>query len=730
MKLKRFLSLALSLAMLGAASPLALADGETGAGSDERLAAVTARVKETLDLDTEAYTDFSGALEEGWMAPVWRLSWNGEPGSLEISASESGQVISYYRYDADETWDSDSLSLPDGDPVQAKAAAEDFLRRVLAEGETAELDGSGDNALRQTSYRYRGTLLLNGLPSPVSYYVNVRASDCAVTRFYRDNLETEYIGSVPSGTFRTSEAEAGALLRDTLTLRLEYALNDDGETAVLRYLPDLRDSYYVDDATGELIDLTALYEELGGNRNYGDYSVSGDEAAMSTMDAGGAGLTEAEQLGADKLKGTLSGDALEEKARAFSELGLADYTLSSVSYREEELDGEAAIAARLIFAKKTDDGTCRRTVTLDARSGELRSVTSSMPWRDGFTPGVTEDEARSAAERFLSLYRRGRFDQCAAYEGDPGVWSLLNSGDVMEYTFTYAEQVNGYPYAGNALTVEIDAADGSVSGFSESWDEDVTFRAVGEIVTMDEAVDAYLDAFTVEGGYVSVPVALDGAYAALAELGYTSYPSLKLGYRLREGEAYVAGIDAETGKLVTQAAGEAAEIAYGDLDAAPWAKEAVETLAAYGIGYAGEEFQPAKTVTQLDLVLLLASCRGYRFDPEDLQEGEADAAYQAAYSMGALKRADRSDGKTLTRIEVLKMLLDAGGYGSAARLQGIYRTDFTDQAEVGEALLGYAALGQAMGVVQGDGQGRLAPNRAATRAEAAVMLYAFMEREV
>ena len=85
------------------------------------------------------------------------------------------------------------------------------------------------------------------------------------------------------------------------------------------------------------------------------------------------------------------------------------------------------------------------------------------------------------------------------------------------------------------------------------------------------------------------------------------------------------------------------------------------------------------------------------------------------------------DGRTIW-LETAKLLLDAGGYGPAARLQGIYHTAFSDQADIPDGLLGYAALAQGLGMVRGDGSGRLNPNRTATRGEAAVMLYAFMGR--
>ena len=154
----------------------------------------------------------------------------------------------------------------------------------------------------------------------------------------------------------------------------------------------------------------------------------------------------------------------------------------------------------------------------------------------------------------------------------------------------------------------------------------------------------------------------------------------------------------------------------------------MEALARYGIGSAGDSFAPTQALTQRDLVALLVSTRGYRVDPGALDDAGADDLYRTAYGMGLLTRAEREDGRPLTRLETAKLLLDAGGYGPAARLQGIYHTAFSDQADIPDGLLGYAALAQGLGMVRGDGSGRLNPNRTATRGEAAVMLYAFMGR--
>lgn len=724
---KRILSLMLApILLFSMVVPGSAAESNDSA---DRLAAVTWKVKTTLALNTERYKEFSGQLREGELAPTWQLSWSGEDGSLEVTAAESGGVLSYYRYDVDEERDDIPLSLPKSDPAKAKEAASAFLKRVLASGETAELDAAdSSNNLRQTRYYFRGTVLLNGCSSPLRFSVTVRASDYAVVQFHRDSVEANYIGTIPAASFRTQRGAAESLLRGTVSLRLEYVLDEGKDTAVLRYLPNQIHSFYVDDATGKLVDLTDLYEELGklGSPGGGDYGAESGPAADE--DSANGSLTPAEQLGADKLKGTLDKGALDQKARAVSQLGLDSYTLASASYREEQVNGASVIVARLTYAKRVEDETLRRWVTLDAKTGALMAVSSSGRWNDDAVKKVDEDTARKTAEAFLEAQQKERFALCEAYT-DFSAFQREN-GRYGTWSFQYARKANGYFFSNDQLTVGVDTADGSVSAYSQSWTEQVKFDSPDGLIAEEEAVNAYFKTFQLTRGYVAVPQKLDLSdpdYIPLGEMGYTALNSLKLGWQLTAPDKSVTGIDAKTGEPVSWDRVESNSPQYSDL-AGSEAKAAAEALAGYGIGYAGGKFRPDKKLTQLDLVALLASAQGVLIDPDNLADGDADRAYRAAYGMGALQRSDREDSRTMSRMDVIRFLLDTGGYGPAARFQGIYRTDFSDQKEIPENMLGYAALAQAMKVAQGDGAGRLNPSQSVTRGDAAVMLLAFMQR--
>ncbi len=105
---------------------------------------------------------------------------------------------------------------------------------------------------------------------------------------------------------------------------------------------------------------------------------------------------------------------------------------------------------------------------------------------------------------------------------------------------------------------------------------------------------------------------------------------------------------------------------------------------------------------------------------------QSDDLYSRAYSLGMLTRAERQDGHVMTRGETVRMLLQGAGFGPVARLQGIFTCAYADRDQIPAELLSWAALAQGLGMVSPEGS--FAADRAATRAEAAVMLYNLMSR--
>lgn len=722
--MKKLLALLLSAALLCGTALPALADSET---ADARLTQVTQAVKSALDLDTTAYTDFHGDSTEDALAPVWYLTWTGDAGSLSIEALEDGTVIYYSLSEYIETPEpltgSALPAFPAVDNDAATAAAQSFLDKVLDKGvESAELELTRSPDLNGGDYRFSADILLNGLPSPLSLSLTVRAEDLEVIRFSRDVLANSCLGDIPSAVPAASEAEAAALLRATLDLRLEYVLSDDDPTrAVLRYLPEYGHDFYVDAATGELIDLTELEDGMlkSGAASGGAANDTAESAPSASPEEGA--LTAAEQAGIQKLEGVQSKETLDAGLRSVTEYGLTDYELVGASYTllEGGEDTEDRVTCALQYSRSAGDGVWRRTFTVDARTGAVESLYSRGPRNEERKPALTAGEAQARAEAFLKAY----------YPDHAGHLELYNSSvdSVAEgypfYSFTFARQENGFFFPYHSYTVGIDSTDGSVSSLSFTYTEDVTFDDPTGIIDAGAALDAWLGTYDVTLGYLYVPEPLtsgDAAQDKLLQLGFRSFYRLKLGYTLEREGSYL-GIDAKTGEPVERQYEQAEGLNYTDLEG-HWARETVETLAGYDVGYDADTFGPDQALTQWDLVSLLYSLDYWAVDPASEDPDLRNEVYAAAYRAGYLAREDRDDGALLTRAGVIQILLDRAGYGQVAALEGIFTCAYTDRDTIPEGGLGYAALAQGLGLVEG----AYAGTRTATRAEAAVLLYRLM----
>ena len=704
--MKRTISVILVALLLLGALPAFAAESPVG----DELAKVVALVKPQLGIGDE-YTDFSGELVEDETGSYWSMRWSADDGSyLFVDATSQGKVLSYQRSQESERYGGDfAPTLPKLNRADAQKLAESFLKKVLAAGESIQISQDGFRAANSKNHYFSGTILVNGLPSPFGFNLRVSSDLQAVASFNRDN--GRYLGGIPSAAPATTKEAAEKLLKEAMKFRLIYvAAEEDGsptDHAVLRYEPLYGGNYLVDAQTGKLIDVEDLYDglEKGGETNT---SAPQESAADS---AGETKLSQAELEGIEKLDGVLDRTQLDAAARKLAELGLAGLSLSEANYRYSKEDD--TYTCRLTYFQESGNLITRKYLNMDAKTGELLSLSTSRSGRNDtkIPQNVTGSAAQSKAEAFLAKY----------YADTYGKMKLLDSG---ENQYTFAQQENGYFFPENFYTVAVSPVDGSIDQLYGEY-RDVTFDAAENLITEEAARSAYYGEFETTLCYRAIPKKLDPTdpiEAALVKVGYTYLHELRLAYDART-ETSPYAVDAKTGKVLKRSVSEAAYgLQYTDVTSG---KE-ILALAQQGIGFTGGTFQKSKALTQLDMVALLVSADGYRYVPGD--ESAADQLYDVAYSLGILKRGARSDQKQITRLELVKTLLDMSGYGKAAKLTGIYTCSFTDAKSIPAADLGYAAIAQGLKMVNGDEQKRFLPNAIATREQAAIMLYNFMNR--
>jgi len=729
MKLRRLAAMVLSAAMV---LPAAAAEN-----ADARLERVTKSVKTALGIGDE-YSSFHGENSELPLGSRWTLRWETDDGSgVRVTATEEGKVIGYNR-DAAAVRRDDRFgpSFPAMTREEAQTAARRFLDRVLAKGESAEFDGAQavPASLGAQQYGFGGTIRLNGLPTPMSFRIWVWISDGMVSSFWRGD-ESDYAGQPPDAQSSITADKARALLRGVLDMELIYVRDNGGSEAVLRYVPKPADDFYVD-AGGKLINLSQLRRELWKDSSAASKSglAGGGErnAPQAAAEDAADSLSPAEQEGIARLEGILPKQTLDRAVRAWRELKLDGFELAGCHYSVDRQDithsgadtpQQSGVTARLVYAKRAGDSVARRSVRVDARTGELLEMSGYAP-HDSGTAALSAQAARESAEAFLGRLWKDQFAQCELYENaQPD-----SAGDT--YSYTFAQKTNGFFFPENVLTVRICAVDGAVTGFSRSFDESVRFAPAGGEVGLEAAKTAWANSFPVELAYIAVPEKLDllgGDVRGLLEAGYSCYDTLRPGYALGERDGYYLGVDAKTGRVVRREAEESEDISYGDLSG-HWARDAFLELAQYNVGWWGGSAQPDAPLSQLSYIALLASADGYVYRPDSEDGKAADELYAYAVRRGILTRAERDDGRTITRGEMVKLLLDSLGYRDIANLPNIFTCGFTDAGSIPAPMLGYAALAQGLGIVKGDQAGNFDAARPSTRAEAAVTLWQYMKR--
>ena len=716
---KRIISVFLSsLLLLTMSVPAFAVDAQ-----DEALTKVTQLVKTTLGIDN-SYTEFDGNLTEDGNFSYWSLYWKKDGESISVNADSNGKIFAYNKNIETEVYSYNTFFSPTFPKLsrdEVLPVAKTFVEKLLSKNETLSFNKteSSMNTQDATSYQFSGTINLNGLKSPETFYVQVQLSDKTVTSFSRSYNRSVYSGTIPSATPTITADKAAEILKGKVKLQLQYVLDKDGKTAVLQYLPIYIGDIAVDANTGAIAE---IYHQI-----YYANGVANDSAKTTREESG---LSDVEQSTIDKLTGVYSKTELDAAIRAITSLGIdSKYTLDSARYTMDKESGK--VQCTLNYIKEiSDEGTLQarfpeayssmkasggiypinidKTVTIDAKTLSLISM-ETYKNADKEASNQTKDQLKSGAEKFLSTYFTDKYKACAYNDF---------SGANEEGSFTYSQTANGILFPTNSLYVGINKYDGTIDRFGSSWTDGVTFASADGVISADKALSAYNACFKTVLQYVEV--ATDSSNNdSIRYPQYSKDTKFLLAYKY-ESENYVTGVDAKTGKAITETAVNTQAISYTDLNGC-YGKTQIEKLAKYGIGFAGTTFQPTVKLTQKDAITLLLSAIGYTTDNED-------SLYQMAYNYKFLTKSEKDAAKTLNRSEFTKMLIGATEYGAAAKLDGIYKCGFRDDSKISKTYYGYVAIAKALKVVSGDSKNYFNPSTVVTRQDAAIMLYNFMSR--
>ncbi len=706
--MKKLIALLLSGALMASTLPAAFA---ADSGMNAQAEAVTRKVKALFNIGDE-YTDFQSEYYQERNVGTWELYWSNETEgkSLSVQVTEQGKVLRYSQNSDEKDTNQHGFSpaLPKISNAAAKQMAQEFLAKVLTSGETVQID---DDDLSRSGQEVSVSfdIKLNGISSPLNG--NMWIDSTGIRNFWRAD-SASYIGGVPSATPSVQSEEAQSTLRSASKLRLIYTSDPNhqnkdpkkGETkkASLQYVPVDSDERVVDAKSGKLMNLSEL------ERNYfesdKEAGVSGgsanDAAAAPEAENARKSLSEAEISGLDKLKDVMTVQQIDSRVRSMPELGLAGYTLADSNYSYNKV--KDAYTCRLSYNTGKKEAYDYKFISVDAKTGDLKSVSG---FKNGEQKELEAEAAQTKAQDFLKKYFPDHVEKVALYKEEGyRAWKGFALLERQEQSVACPE---------NYYAMKFDKADGTLIQFESAWDEDMQFDSQEGIIDMDAALESWQKAHPVVLGYEAMVDA--------SQIRYTE--KLLLAYQYDKDSGRVYGVDAKSGKALRQSYAEEDQITYTDVAADD--KE-IMALADLGIGYKGGIFDKAKELTQADMLALLVSANGSYYDLTN--EDELNRLYQYAIQLGMIKREQRNPTALVTRMEVIKTILDMSTYGQAAKIPDIFTCTFTDAADIPAADRGYAAIAQGLGLVRGGTDGKLLPKTVATRGQLAIIFYNFMNR--
>lgn len=694
--MKKLICMALALCICAMSAVPVLAD----TAESDAVAAVILAVKNKLNIDDETFVFDNYNKDEYGNTLRYYLNWvprekdnYGAYRSIHVNALADGTIRTYsYNTDMDTT-----RRLPKATKEQATEAATAFLAQVdegIAD-EVEFLNVSGPQTYSHT-YQVSFVRMANGLPV-VSNGVDI-SLDADTLEVYEYHANWTEGVTFPSPDGAITPDAANQAYRDNLgyELRYEFVQRDEKQTPILVYGKKYPEVAYIDAMTGEA---TLLPRQVYGASGGGNYKLENAVAADATMGLG-AVLSEEEQALVDEVAQMLSQKKAEELARAVPEFKLDDLVVDGYRvYKNED-----AYTVRISFIAKEKEPYAYKSVTIDAKSGEILSFSGSVERSVEMDKqaSLTRADGLKIAEAFVDKY----------YSEKKSQTSPANTLNTEGTSYEWERMVNGIRTQGNGLGVTVDEKTGDIVRFSNQW-------YAGEFPDPSDAAnieDVYDKVLAEDNYYLAYVLQAQYDEAVPYRYGNETYQAYAV-YTAQEQPRY-DGVTANELDYNGNPVAEKAD-AYTDTDGhyvVPYA----EALKELGIGYPGEILRP-DTATYQDEYMRLISQAVYG---REFSATDQDNMYSYLVGRKVISKDEISPDKFVTRMDAIRYLLKAMGMSDAAEIPGIYQNIFAD---VDEQNAGYAAIAGGLKLVDTSAD-TFRPHEGITRAETLVILHRYLAR--
>lgn len=682
MKKRKIMALVLTLALaLSGAIPV-YAGNDNSKDMEKALLSVKKVIEIPANYGKFSY-NFVKSNQSDKETNIWKFSWTKEDDKGRISAEvdENGLMISYGKYNADQTKGIGKLTYEAG-----QKTGRVFLSKVMPQLEK-EMKLTSENMKGTAgSYQYSYKLYKNEVPADfVSATVTVDKFSNEVIN-YRVEEDSTFTGTLPDKNGVMSQGAVKDLLLSQGAVEMKYFSYYDENTTKIHIYP----AYVLIDNNLPIDAKTGIKVNLANNIDYLVSGKGGDSSsyASNKESARDSQLTKVEIEAMAKVNQLLSLDDAKKQAQSFlNQTGYGTTDVKGMNLSEEYIE-----KGKYFWKIYFEQGS----MNINAKTGELNSF--YMYDRDEQRGSIiTEKVAQEKGETFIkSVLSDEKWKEMKLVENNNQAIPY-NSDTPTNYTFSYQRMVNGIPFDSNFVQVNINSATGKVEGYSLDWYDQVKFPNVDKVISPSAAYDVINKTGKMELAYVKN----DKGETALVYkfVNHTSfYVDSINGSRVSyNGKEYTENVIPE----------------YTDITG-HWAEKTINTLRESGYYIEGTQFSPNSKIKQEAFLRYLFA------EPSQAGFNKAEF-YEMLNDKGVLLYNEQAPGKEVTRQDAAKIIIRYLGQEKAASYTTIYKNMFTDSVD--KNYIGYAALSNAFQIIKGDPKGRFNGHNFITNAEAATIIY-------
>ncbi len=669
--------------------------------NDKVLEGVILKVKELLDISND-YDGFVSRVNSYNNEMNFFLNWtdsNEVLPDISVHTDSKGNIISFDKYERN--YLEPTTKLPSYNKDEALKFALEFIGKVDPKIYKEIKLKTSSNPINtwDRNYSFNFIRVINDIPyTENTIHINVDMHTGDITNYYT-NWEKDLDFPKAENIISLENAKE-AYIKD-IGLKLVYKTN-------YRY-PRLMDTnseskyYLAYSYIGERKGIDAFNGKVINLSNRGIYTTANEKAMAEDSAAGGAPIITPEERGEiDKLVGIKDIKEVEKKAREIFQLD-SNYRLQNHNLYTSWQNPDDFFY-NLSFIKEAEKYQ-NVEVSLDAKTLELINFYKYRDIEANSKPSIKKAEALEMAKDYIKKINPDKIEKVEYIENSM-------EDNQQSYYFNFIRKVDDIYVESDNISIGVDAVNKEINSYNISWYKG-EFPSRESIISIDKAYEVLFEKVGFNLNYISIR----------SNDKTQSKNDVKLVYSVNQDKPTI--IDAKTGDILDYSGKPYKENkipSYTDIEDS-YAKDKINTLSEYSIGFSTDKFNPKDKIKQKDfLYLLWKSVNPYRNETE----ADSDVIYKELIRQNIIKVEEENRDRVVTKEEAVKFIIRAMKYEKLAEISNIYKDLFKDQSDIAPNLKGHMSIAYGLKIINGDGSGLIRPKYELLREDAASIIYNYM----